>query len=124
MPAAIGDGGELVIEVGLDILVPIAQPRQRERPQVDAREEILAEAPAATRVAEIAIRAGDQLEVARDLAIRAERKELLLLDRAKEHRLFVGAELADLVEKEHAAVGRAQQARADRRAAPVNEPRT
>ena len=34
------------------------------------------------------------------------------LDRFEQHRLLVGAELADLVEEEHAAIGAAQKARA------------
>ena len=44
------------------------------------------------------------------LAIRAHRQERLLLDRAQQHRLLVEAQLADLVEEEHAAVRLAQQA--------------
>ena len=40
---------ELVVEVRLDVLATIGQPRQAERPQVDAREQIVAEAPVAHR---------------------------------------------------------------------------
>ena len=43
-------------------------------------------------------------------------KKRLLLDRAQQHRLLVEAELADLVEEEHAAVRRAQEPRPRRRA--------
>ena len=60
-------------------------------------------------VGEIAVRPGDELKIATALAVGAEGQESLLLHGAEQHGLFVEAELADLVEEEHAAIGRAQQ---------------
>jgi hypothetical protein len=46
--------------------------------------------PSATPLpAQVAVGAGDQLEVAADLAVAAEREKALLLDRAQQHRLLV-----------------------------------
>ena len=72
---------------------------------------------------EVAVGAGDELEVARHLAVGADRQEALLLDGPQQHRLLVDAQLADLVEEEHAAVGR-RAGPADRLTAPVNAPLT
>ncbi len=60
------------------------------------------------------MRAGDQLEVACHLAVGAIGQKALFLDRLEQHRLLVGAEFADFVEEQQAAVGRAQQAGARR----------
>ena len=65
--------------------------------------------PARTDAAQVAVGAGDQLEVALRLRVGADGQEALFLDRAQQHGLLVEAELADLVEEQHAAVGRAQQ---------------
>ena len=80
--------------------------------------------PAAHRRAEVAVRAGDQLEVARHFAVAAERQEALLLERPQQHRLLVGAELADLVEEQQAAVAPRAAGPAGRACAPVNAPLT
>ncbi len=44
-----GRFAKLVIEVGLDVFGPLAQARQLERPQVDAGQQVVAEAPAPDR---------------------------------------------------------------------------
>jgi hypothetical protein len=36
---------KLEVEVGLDVLAPLLQARQRERPQIEPRKQVLAEAP-------------------------------------------------------------------------------
>ena len=64
----------------------------------------------------------------RDLAVAAERKEALLLERAQQHGLLVEAEFADLVQEQQAVVGGPQQAgtvaqRAGERALHVAEER-
>ncbi len=107
---ALGEAFELVVEVGLDVLGALGQRRQPKRPEVEPREEVIAEAAGAGVVGEVAVGAADELEVARGLAICAERAEALGLQRAEEHRLLLHAELAHLVEEEHAAVGLAQEA--------------
>src|SRR5262249_24599493 len=101
---------KLVVEIRLDVFRSLTKPRQAKSPEVDPGQQIVTEATAADRVAEIAIRAGDQLEVALYLAISTDREEGFILDGAQEHGLLVEAELADLVEQKHASVRRAQQA--------------
>ena len=98
---------ELPFQVGLDVVAPLDQRGQREGPQVDARQEVVPETPFAHGPAQVPVGARDQLEIALDLAVGAERQEGLLLEGAEEHGLLVEAELADLVEEEHPAVGRA-----------------
>ncbi len=66
--------------------------------------------PAATAGAQVAIGARDQLEIALDFLVRAHGGEALLLDGLEQHGLLVDAELADLIEKHHAAVRFAKQA--------------
>src|SRR5690606_26099272 len=62
---------QLVGEVRLDVLGAIAERRERERPEVDAGEEVFPEAPRAHGGAQVPVRAGDQLEVAGDLRVGA-----------------------------------------------------
>src|SRR6185295_6727069 len=95
-------GQELVVEVRLDVLDALAQAGEAEGPEVDAREEVLPEAAGSDVDGEIAVGAGEEQELALRLAVRAHRQERLVLERAQEHRLLVEAELADLVEEEHA----------------------
>ena len=59
-----------------------------------------------------------------DLAVGADGQEALLLERAQQHRLLVEAQLADLVEEEHAAVRACAAGPADRGTAPVKAPFT
>jgi hypothetical protein len=70
---ALGEAVELIIEVGLDILAPVAERRKLEGPQVEAREKILAEAARRDRLPKVAIGAGDELEIGRGFAVRADR---------------------------------------------------
>src|SRR5690606_12453002 len=71
--AACGPALELVVEVGLDVLGSAAQRRELEGPQIDAREQILAERALGDLGPEIAVGPGDQPKVALDLALAAER---------------------------------------------------
>ena len=65
---------ELVVEVRREILAAVAQRGQGERPQRQAREQVVAKPPGADERREIAIGARDQLEVARGLPVTADRK--------------------------------------------------
>src|SRR5262245_29398426 len=100
---------KLEVEIGLDVLAPLLQARQRERPQIEPRQQVLPEAPHLDRAPELAIGAGYKLKVARHLLIPANWQEALLLDGAQDHGLLVEAQLADLVEEQDAAVRRAQE---------------
>ncbi len=70
----------------------------------------LPEAPGAHVVPQIAIRAGDQLEVALRFLVRTHRKETLFLDGLQQHRLLVATELANLIQEHDAFVRLPQQA--------------
>ena len=100
--------GEQVVDVRRNVLAPLGQPRQRVGPQIDAREQVGAETPGGNVGAQVAVGAGDELEVARHLAVGAKWVEAFFFDRLQQHGLFVGAEFADFVEKQHAAIRRAQ----------------
>ena len=104
-----GDLGSLEVEVGEQVLGALRESRQPERPEVDAREEILAKRPLSDGDLEILVRPGDELKVARSFPIRAHRVERLLLQGTEEHRLLVYAKLSDLVEKQHPVVRLLQQ---------------
>ena len=106
---AAGPLGQLVDQVGLDILGPVAQAGQAKGPQIDAGQEIFAKLALDHGLAEFAVGSGDELKVAGLFLVRSDRQERLLFDGAQKHGLLVGPQLADLVEKEHPAVGRAQE---------------
>ncbi len=86
---------------------------------VDAEEEILAEAALLDGRLEIAVGRGHEPHVERHLAIRADRAHHALLQRAQELRLQRQRQLADLVEEQRAAVRLQEEAGA--RAARVGE---
>ncbi|MCY1227524.1 hypothetical protein D9M72_397940 [compost metagenome] len=104
--------GQQVVEVGLDVLGPLCEAGQVVGPEVDAREQVFAKAPLRHVAAQVAVGAGDELEVALHFLVGAHGEEALFLDGLEQHRLFVQAELADLVEKQRALVRGAQQPRA------------
>src|SRR5262249_10105229 len=72
---------DLVVEVRLDVLGTIPERRELERPDVDAREQVLAKAATCDLRAEVLVGAGDELKVAVRLFVGAERVERLVLDR-------------------------------------------
>ncbi len=60
-------------------------------------------------LAQVAHRAGNQLEIAADLLVAAERVKAFLFNGFQQHGLFIRAQLSHFVKKQHAAVGAAQQ---------------
>src|SRR6266545_7430502 len=72
---------QLVIEVRRNILPANREPGKAERPQIDPREEIVTEAALPYRVAQVAVCAGDQLKVTRDLRVAPQGQKALLLER-------------------------------------------
>ena len=68
-PLALGEAAQFEVEVGLDILLALAERRQGEGPQIEPREEVLAE-PALTHPdREIAVGPGDELEIRRHILV-------------------------------------------------------
>ncbi len=102
-------GGEVGGEDG-DVVAARAQRRQHERHDVQAEEKIAAEAAFGGLLFEVAVAGGDESYVHVDRLRAAEPLERALLQDAQEFDLHDGAQLADLVEKERAAVGQLKAA--------------
>jgi hypothetical protein len=116
-PTAAVGALELVIEVGREVGAALGQAGQPERPQVEAGQQIGAEPAGGNLGGEVAVGAGDQHEVADHLGVGADRPPALGLERVEEQRLLADVELAQLVEEQRPAVGRAQVAGPRRRRA-------
>jgi hypothetical protein len=80
-----------------------------ERPQVQPRVHVVAKVSFDDGLAQIAVGAGEQLEIGCRLAVCSDRQQALVLDRAQDHRLLVETEFTDLVEEQHSLVGGTQQ---------------
>ena len=103
---------QVVLEQRRNLLAPLAQRRQVERQDLEAVEQVLAEAAvAATSCVEVGVGGGDDADVDLDGAAARRAGGLLLLDEAQQLGLEVEADVADLVEEERAAVGGADDAR-------------
>src|SRR6266540_2957889 len=74
---------ELVIKVRGDVLATIYEPRKAERPQVDAREQVVTKAALLHRISQVSVRTGDQLKVARELLVAPQGQKPLLFERPK-----------------------------------------
>ena len=81
-----------------------------EADDVEAVEEVLAEAAGADGVFEVGVGGGDDADVDGQRAGLAERRDFARLEEAEQLRLEVEAELADFVEEEGAVAGGADQA--------------
>ena len=101
---------EFEIQIGLDVLGAFRQARQPVGPQIEPRQQVVAEPALHHRILQIAVGAGDQLEIAFDLLVAAYRREAFFLQRAQQQRLFVQAEFADLVEEQQTLMRRTQEA--------------
>ncbi|MNC60127.1 hypothetical protein D3C75_1099840 [compost metagenome] len=96
---------QLELDVRFDVLHALGQARQAVGPQVEACQQVFAEAAFQHGLLQVAVGAGDQLEVALHFAVAAYRQEPLLFQRPQQHRLFVLAEFADLIQEQQALVG-------------------
>src|SRR5262249_51963993 len=81
-----------------------AERRHVDLHDVDSVEEVFAEAPLVDFVFEDAVRRSDEARVERDLAVRPDRAHFALLQRAKQLRLHLERQLADLVEEQRSTV--------------------
>jgi hypothetical protein len=80
-------------------------------PQVDAGKQVLAEAARRDLARQVAMGAGNELEIALRLDIGTHRQKALLFDSLEQHGLFIQPQFADLVEEQQSLVRRTQQAR-------------
>src|SRR5690606_13845505 len=85
--------------------------REPEGPEIDPRQQVLAEPALFHRQLQIAVGSGDELEVTLRRAVTPQGMEGPVLDRPEQHRLLIEPELSDLIEKQHASMCRSPQAR-------------
>ena len=97
--------GDEVVDEQRDVFAPLAQRRQRDRDDVDAVEEVLAERAVADRLGEVAVGRGDDAHVDLRLDVRADLAHDAILQHAQQLDLHRRRGLADLVEEDRAAVG-------------------
>ena len=111
---ALADGLRVLLDEVLaqhgDVAGPIAQRRQRDRKDVEAVVEILAELAGGDLLLEIPVRRRDHAHVDLDRLGAADALELALLQHAQQLDLHVGRQVADLVEEQRAAVGQLEAA--------------
>ena len=101
---ALGVARDEVLDEQRDVPAPLAQRRHAHRHDLQAEEQVLAEAARGDLVLEIAVGRGDDAHVDLDGLGRADAPDLALLQHAQELHLHLGADLADLVEEQRAAV--------------------
>lgn len=88
----------------------VAQGGEREGPQVDAGEQVFAEAAFGDGFTQVTVGAGDELEVALYRLIRTHGEEGFFFKGVEQFGLLVEAEFADLVEEKQAFVGLSEEA--------------
>src|SRR5207244_2581023 len=97
--------GEGVLDQERQVLGPLAQRRERDRDDVQAVVEVLAEAPRLHLGLEVLVGGGEDADVDLERAVAAHPFELALLEHAQDLRLRLERHVADLVEEERAAGG-------------------
>ena len=89
-----------------DLLAPLAQRRDVQPDDVEAVEEVLAEAAVGDQRVEVGVGGGDDADVDAMGPGLAERMDLARLEEAQQLGLHVEADVADLVEEQRAAARR------------------
>src|SRR5690348_8154572 len=92
-------GGEVPHEQR-DVTWPLPQRRQRNRNDVETKEEILAERPLMDAAGEVFVRGRDDPHVDANRLSSADSFDLLCLDRSQQLGLRLGSEVADLVQQQ------------------------
>ncbi len=123
--SAESSGGQKAVFVGVelqevlgeqgDVLLAVAQRRKLEADDVQAVEEVFAEAAFFDGLLQVDVGGGDDAHVHLDLLGSAEMHEAAVLQHAQDLGLHVHAHGADLVEEERAAVGDFEEASSWRR---------
>src|SRR5919206_514792 len=104
-PSSVVSSPAAVRGAGRHVLAPLLQRGHVERHDVEAVEEVFAEAPRRDLLFEVAVRRGDEADVHADGPVAAHALEGALLQDAQELDLHRLLQLADLVEEERPAVG-------------------
>ena len=106
LPAVLlADGAREVFRESRDIVLPVAQRRQRKRKHEDPVVEILAEVPGRHLFLEIAMRGDDHANIHAHRRAAADALDLALFENAQQLGLHDRRHVADLVEKQRAAMG-------------------
>src|SRR3569833_4340659 len=90
-----------------EIRAALCERRYRDPERGEAREQVVTERLLGDHVVEVAVRSRDDAQVERDGAGAADRHDLALLEHAEHRRLRAAGQIADLVEEQRPAVGRA-----------------
>ena len=104
-----GDPLQEVLREQQDVAGARAQRRHRNRDDVDAVEQILAEPLLLDLGLEVAVGRGDDARLERHLLVAADRADLALLEDAQQLDLHLERHLADLVEEDRAGAGLHEQ---------------
>ena len=97
-----------------DVGAALAQRRQPDRRDVEAIEQILAEHALADQLRQVAVRRRDDADIGADRRAAADRGVFALLQHAQQPGLRLERHVADLVEKQRAALGLLEAADAAR----------
>ncbi|MGB8958488.1 MAG: hypothetical protein WCC00_05705 [Candidatus Aminicenantales bacterium] len=101
----LGEGPRKIVDEKRDVLLPLAQGRRIERDDVQAEEEVLPEPPLLDLLPQVLVGRGDDPDVDLGDLARADLLDFTLLEDAQDLGLGPEAHVADLVEKDRAAVG-------------------
>src|SRR3569833_528288 len=93
-----------------EIRAALCERRYRDPEPGEAREQVVTERLLGDHVVEVAVRRRDDAQIDRDGAGAADRHDLALLEHAEHRRLRAAGQIADLVEEQRPAVGRADEA--------------
>src|SRR5262249_40399208 len=105
---------EQVFREQWDILGPLAQRRKLDGKDAETVVQVLAKRLLAHGLEQVAIGRGDAPDVDADWRLAADAVELILLKNAKQFRLRLRRQLADLIEENRAPIGQLEPARVPR----------
>ena len=106
----LGIASNVVLDQGRDFFTALAQRRHSQPDDVEAVEEVFAEASLRDQLLEIGVGRGDDADVHLDRMGLAERVDLVGLEKAEQLRLQVDRQIRDFVEKQRAPFRRADDA--------------
>ena len=99
-----------MLNIGRDVFAAVGERGQRVMPNVDAGEQIFTKPPRLHFAAQIAVGACNELKIAFHFAVAAHGVKLFLFNGFEQHGLFIQAQFANLIQKQHAFIGGFQPA--------------
>ena len=104
------EAAQEVLGQRLDVLGPLAQRRQVDLEDVEAEEQVVAEAALGDAARQVLVRRGQDADVERLRLVAADRQHLVVLQHAQQLDLHRQRDVGQLVEEDGAAVGQGEQA--------------